>query len=119
MLTHVKTQHHKDQRTYESRGKIVRNALGDKNAEDVTPQELEKWLGKHCKTPATFNRYKALVSLAYKLGLQNKKVTHNPARLIPQRKEPKGRLRFLSREEYDKFQGVIARRFPEHLCWSS
>ena len=116
MLTHIKTQHHKDQRTYESRGEIVRKALGDKSAEDVTPQELEKWLGKHCKTPATFNRYKALVSLAYKLGLQNKKVTHNPARLIPQRKEPKGRLRFLSREEYDKLQGVIARRFPEHLA---
>lgn len=116
MLTHIKTQHHKDQRTYESRGEIVRNALGDKNAEDVTPQELEKWLGKHCKTPATFNRYKALVSLAYKLGLNNKKVTHNPAKLIPQRPEPKGRLRYLSLEEYDKLHDVTARRFPEHLA---
>ena len=48
--------------------------------------------------------------------MQNKKVTHNPARLIPQRREPKGRLRFLSREEYDKLHGVTARRFPEHLA---
>ena len=29
MLTHIKTQHHKDQRTYESRGEVVRNTLGD------------------------------------------------------------------------------------------
>jgi integrase len=70
----------------------------------------------HCKTSATFNRYKALVSLAYKLGLNDKKVTDNPAKRIPQRPEPKGRLRFLSREKYDMLHGVAARRFPEHLA---
>lgn len=109
-------QDYKDQRTYASRGEIVRKALGVRDAEALTPQELETWLAAHCKTAGTFNRYKALVSLAYKLGLANKKVTHNPARLIPQRKEPKGRLRFLSRDEYDKLHGVIGRRFPEHLA---
>ena len=116
MLDHVKTQHHKDQRTYESRGEILRKALGARDAESLTPQELQTWLATHCKTAATFNRYKALVSLAYKLGMQNKKVTHNPARLIPQRKEPKGRLRFLTRDEYDQLYEVIKDRFPEHLA---
>jgi len=70
----------------------------------------------HCRTSATFNRYKALVSLAYRQGIRNKKVTVNPARLVPQRKEPKGRLRFLSREEFDKLRNVIKIRFPEHLA---
>jgi hypothetical protein len=60
-----------------------------------------------------FNRYKALVSLAYRQGIRNKKVTVNPARLVPQRKEPKGRLRFLSREEFDKLRNVIETRFHE------
>jgi len=38
--------------------------------------------------------------LAYKLAKRNRKVTHNPARgeFIPMRREPKGRLRSLSRD---------------------
>jgi integrase len=116
MLEHVRNQKHKDQRTYETRGEIVRRELGSRDAEAFTPQDLETWLSHHCRTSATFNRYKALVSLAYRQGIWNKKVTVNPARLIPQRKEPKGRLRFLSREEFDKLRNVIETRFPEHLA---
>jgi len=118
MLDHVKTQGHKDQRTYESRGGIVRNGLGERDAEALSSQEIETWLAKSTDTPATFNRYKALLSLAYKIGVRNRKVTHNPARgeFIPMRKEPRGRLRFLSREEYDKLYRVIEKRFPEHLA---
>jgi integrase len=118
VLEYVKTHEHKDQRTYKSRGEIIRKGLGSRDAEALTPQDIETWLARNTKTPATFNRYKALISLAYKLGRRNKKVTHNPARgeFIPMRKEPRGRLRFLSREEYDKLYRVIARRFPEHLA---
>jgi integrase len=43
-------------------------------------------------------------------------VSVNPARLVRQRKEGTGRLRFLSREEYDRLHKVIAVRFPEHLA---
>lgn len=130
VLDYVKTHGHKDQRTYESRGQIIRNGrknrkggivlrgLGDRNAETLTAEDIEAWLGKNCRTPATFNRYKAFFSLAYKLGMRAKKVTHNPARgeFIPIRKELKGRLRYLTEEEYDKLHEVIARRFPEHLA---
>lgn len=118
MLNYVRTHAHKDQRTYESRGERIRNGLGTRNVEGLTSQEIETWLSRNTKTPATFNRYKALISLAYKIGIRNKKVTHNPARgeFIPIRKEPRGRLRFLSREEYDKLHQVIAHRFPEHLA---
>jgi integrase len=69
-----------------------------------------------CRTAATFNRYKALVSLCYKQGIINNNLNSNPARLIPQRKESPGRLRYLSREEYDKLQKVIQKRFPEHVA---
>jgi hypothetical protein len=77
MLEQVRTQGHKDQRTYESRGGIVRTELGDRAAKALTAPELETWLAKSTKTPATFNRCTALVSLAYKIGVRNKKVTHN------------------------------------------
>jgi integrase len=47
--------------------------------------------------------------------MSNEKVSVNPARLVRHRKEPKGRYRFLSREEYRRLHDVIAKRFPEHL----
>jgi integrase len=82
----------------------------------LTPQEIERWLRERCKTAATANRYKAFISLCYREGVRNGKVTANPARLVRQRKEGEGRLRFLSREEYDRLHRVIAKRFPEHLA---
>jgi len=108
--------HHKDNRSYKSKGEIVRKALGSKPAADLTPQELERWLRTRCKTPGTANRYKAFISLCYREGVRNGKVTVNPARLVRQRKEGTGRLRFLSRDEYDRLHKVIAVRFPEHLA---
>ena len=107
---------HKDKRNYESKAVIVRVALGSRPAADVTPQELERWLRSHCKTAATANRYKAFVSLCYREGVRNSKVSVNPARLVRQRKEGTGRLRFLSREEYAALHKVISKRFPEHLA---
>jgi integrase len=107
--------HHKDNRSYKSKGEIVRTALGSKPAADLTPQELERWLRTRCKTPATTNRYKAFISLCYREGVRNGKVSVNP-RLVRQRKEGTGRLRFLSREEYDRLHKVITVRFPEHLA---
>ena len=45
-------------------------------------------------------------------------VSVNPARLVRQRKEGTGRLRFLTKEEYDALRKVIAKRFPEHVATS-
>ncbi|HSY34804.1 MAG TPA: site-specific integrase [Acidobacteriaceae bacterium] len=110
------TAHHKDQRGYKSKGEIVREALGSRPAAELTPQELERWLRSRCKTAATANRYKAFISLCYREGVRNGKVTVNPARLVRQRKEGTGRLRFLSQEEYASLHKVISERFPEHLA---
>ena len=41
--------HHKDNRSYTSKGEIVRKALGSKPAADLTPQELERWLRTRAK----------------------------------------------------------------------
>jgi integrase len=110
------TAHHKDNRNYKSKGEIVRAALGARHAAELTPQELERWLREHCKTAATANRYKAFISLCYREGVRNGKVSVNPARMVRQRKEGGGRLRFLSRDEYDKLHKIIGRQFPEHLA---
>lgn len=110
------TANHKDARNYRNKGEIVREKLGTKVAADITPQELDQWLTNQCKTAATANRYRAFLSLCYKLGMANGKLEKNPARLVRQRKENNSRLRYLTREEYDRLCAVIQKRFPEHLA---
>jgi integrase len=107
---------HKDFRSYISKAGIVRKALGSRSAKELTPQEIERWLRTRCKTPATANRYKAFISLCYREGIHNGKVTVNPARLVRHRREGSGRLRFLTREEYGRLYRVIETKFPEHLA---
>ena len=99
-----------------SKAKIVKKALGSRSAAGITPQELERWLRSHCESAATSNRYKAFVSLCYREGIANGKVVANPARLLRIKKEPKGRQRFLSREEYDHLFAAISQRCPEHVA---
>jgi integrase len=109
------TVHHKDSRNYHSRGEIVRTELGHRAAGDITPQELDQWLTRHCTTAATFNRYRAFLSLCFKQAMANGKVQSNPARLVRQRKEENARLRFLSREEYDRLCNAIRESYPDQL----
>jgi integrase len=113
VLNHVVD--HKSRRDYEVKAGIVRSELGDRPAAEITPAEIDEWLSGRGKSAATANRYKAFLSLCYKLGMANGKVKVNPARMVRQRRENGARLRFLSREEYDKMCEVIRRRCPEHL----
>jgi site-specific recombinase XerD len=94
----------------------LENWLGQCAAESVSPQEIEHWLlikAKELK-PATLNRYRALLSLTYRLGMQNGKVMSNPARLVRQRKEENGRVRFLSPEEEHALRAVIQKDCLHH-----
>lgn len=90
--------------------------FGARLADSILPQEIDRWLcdmGQKLK-PATLNRYQSLLSLAYRLGMQNGKVLSNPARLVRQRKEENGRIRFLSVEEEGVLRNVIRRLGDRH-----
>ncbi len=108
--THLKTLEH-----YKTKDSILREPFGERPAAEITPQEINDWLTKHCKTPATANRYRAFLSLAYRLGMENGKVESNPARLVRLRTENNARLRFLSRDEYAKLLGIVRRDHPEQV----
>ncbi len=105
--THLKSIAH-----YKTKDSILREPFGERAASAITPQEINEWLSKHCKTPATANRYRAFMSLAYRLGMENGKVESNPARLVRLRTENNARMRFLSRTEYGKLMGIIQRDNP-------
>ena len=113
-VTHAET-HLKSIEHYKTKDSILREPFGERHAAAITPQEISEWLTKHCKTPATANRYRAFMSLAYRLGMENGKVESNPARLVRLRTEDNARMRFLSRDEYTKLLGIIQRDHPEQV----
>ena len=84
---------------------------------DITAQDLERRFEGDAWSPATINRHRALLSLAYRLAIRNGKVRENPARLVHHRLEDKALVRFLSAEEKTDLRKAIeagcSERIPE------
>ena len=95
------------------------NRFRDRAAESITPQELEQHLAQTAEesdwAPATVNRYRALVSLVFRLGIESGKVKENPARLVKHRQENNARVRWLSAEEEVRLRAVVSATCPEHM----
>jgi integrase len=87
-------------------GKLLEK-FKDEVAENITPQQFEKFLDERQIKPATRNRYRALLKLMYRLAEESRKITTNPARLLRMKKEDNGRVRFLSTEEETKLRAAI------------
>jgi site-specific recombinase XerD len=85
-------------------------------AEAITAQDIEHRFGREKWSPATFNRYRALLSLTYRLAIRNGKAKENPARLVGHRLEDNARIRFLSAEEETKLRTAIQDACPERLA---
>ncbi len=93
--------------------------FGSYPAEELTPQEIEKTLARAAEkekwAASTFNHYRSLMSLSYRLGIQNRKVTSNPARSVTHRREDNNRVRFLTVEEEKKLRNVIEAKWASHV----
>ena len=96
------------------------SSFRERAADSITPQELEKHLSDTAESnewaPATVNRYRALISLVYRLGIESGKVKENPARLVKHRRENNARVRWLSAEEEVRLRAVISETCPEHTA---
>jgi len=90
-----------------------------RSAESITPRELERYLAQTAEendwAPATINRYRALLSLVYRLGIENGKVKDNPARLVKHRQENNARVRWLSCEEETRLRAYVQATCPQHI----
>jgi site-specific recombinase XerD len=84
-------------------------------ADAITAQEIERRFEQQEWSPATVNRYRALLSLTYRLAIRNGKVKENPARLVRHRLEDNARIRFLSPDEETTLRKAIEAEWPEHL----
>lgn len=100
----------------EIRMKAVNEVFADRAAESITPQDIERWLLSHENwKPATANRYKALFSLVYRLGIENGKISTNPAKMVKRRRENNGRERYLTDSEEQTLREKISANCSEHL----
>jgi integrase len=107
------------EKRYKCRMEIIRERFGSVPADSITPQVLTRWLAERQNEfdwrPATVNRYKAFVSLAFRLGMENGRCKTNPARLVKRLREDNGRIRFLSEDEEMRLRAVINRDHPDHM----
>jgi integrase len=90
--------------------------FGERYIDSLTPQEIERWLAGHTKTPATFNRYRAMLSLTFKIALHNRKCESNPIHFIKQRRENNANLRYMTPEEENKLRAYVEEQWPHHWC---
>jgi site-specific recombinase XerD len=104
----------RDHRNFKQRLEVTREKFGHRVAESITPAEIGDWFAAMTDerewAPATINRYRAAMSKAFKLGIQNRKINSNPARLVPQRKEPAGKIRFLTEDEERRLRAALKDR---------
>jgi site-specific recombinase XerD len=99
------------------RMEVVLGCFREYPAESITAQDIEGQFQRQEWAPATANRYRALLSLTYRLAIRNGKVKENPARLVAHRLEDNARIRFLSADEETALrkaiEGKCAERMPE------
>jgi len=93
--------------------------FGNHPAEELTPGEIENALARAAEkekwAASTFNHYRSLMSLSFRLGILNRKVATNPARSVTHRREDNNRVRFLTEEEEKKLRKVIQAKWPSHV----
>jgi site-specific recombinase XerD len=85
---------------------------------DIPIEELRKWFNGQRWKPATYNRCRTVLYGIYRLGIENKKITTNPARLLKRQQENDGRVRFLNQyapDEEARLREVIATKFARHI----
>ena len=112
-------EHHQSRRERDYRADLLIELFGGEPADSITPQQIDRQLSKVARerewAAASYNRFKAFVSLAYRLGIEGDQVTVNPARLVRRRREDNGRIRWLSADEETKLRAVIGADYPHEL----
>jgi site-specific recombinase XerD len=112
-------EHHQSTRERDYRADLLIELFGGEPADSITPQQIDRQLSRVARerewAAASYNRFKAFVSLAYRLAIENDKMTVNPARLVRRRREDNGVIRWLTADEEKKLRAVIEADYPGEL----
>jgi len=89
--------------------------FGDMAAEHITKQDIIRWLALEAEkrdwAAATRNRWQAAFSLIFRVGIDNEKITVNPAARIKRRAETNSRIRYLAHEEEKTLRAAIVKPY--------
>ncbi|MGA2675253.1 MAG: site-specific integrase [Terracidiphilus sp.] len=99
----------------EQKIRLLTGEFGPRAASSLTQQELAAFLEARNTSPATFNRYRATLSMIYREAIRNGWLERNPARLVKAKKENNARIRFLSDDEEESIRLIIAEEYPERF----
>ncbi len=103
--------------------------IGDRAASELRAGDFERALDeieahkRESKTDkewswssATRNRWRAALSLAYKVAVNNDTVPSNPIKKVVRLQEDNGRVRYLNEEEEKNLRLAVEVKWPEHLA---
>lgn len=98
---------------------IIKAWFAGRAADSITPSEIAAKVSAHTQVPATFNRFRVAISHAYKIAVENKKVSENPGRLVKLQRENNERVRYLNqftkkreKSEEQRLRAAIKKLYP-------
>jgi site-specific recombinase XerD len=94
---------------------ILVERFGTRTASSIKQQEITSFLESRNRSNATFNRYRATISMIYREAIREGWLDVNPARLVKAKKEANGRVRYLSDGEESRLRAVIRDEYPSFL----
>jgi integrase len=109
---------------------VLRKKFGEQPAESIPIESFRSFFDSQEWEPGTYNRVRTVLFSIYRLGIENKKVESNPARLLKRRKVSDDRVRFLNQfeplpteidylkplqTEEARLRGVIKHDCSEHI----
>ncbi len=84
---------------------IIRERFGDKKAREIQPEHVEAFLQELADqelAASTINKYRTILCSTFNFAIKREQYDRNPVSVVPQRKEPPGRDRFLAPEQFRK-----------------
>jgi integrase len=89
----------------------IKEWFGSHSAESIEAREIRAVLDRTARegkwSHSSFNHYHTIISLIYRLGIENGKVNQNPAHAVRRKGESNARVRFLTAEEEAKLRKAI------------
>jgi len=100
--------------------KLLQQLFRGRLVEEITTHEIRQKLEveeeKRQWAPATFNNYRLLLSMAYRIAVEAGRVKSNPALGVKLRKLNNTRERWFSPDEEQGFRSALTIAYPDQVC---
>lgn len=98
----------------------IRAAFGKRKAREIRADDIDRFLHKLRNSglsPSSCNHHRTILNAVFNFALKRKRYDDNPVRAVPQFREPPGRDRLLTRDEFRRLLAVAESRNIELWCF--